>query len=61
MTERVKRLAGEQDRTIQAMYTRALRLGMDLEEERNRIACEAIKASERGRRASSTAAEGGQG
>ena len=49
MTERVKRLAGEQDRTVQAVYTRAIRLGLDLEEERHRIACEAIKASERRR------------
>ena len=50
MTGRVKRLAVEQDRTVQAVYTRALRVGLDLEEERQRIACEAIKASERGRR-----------
>ena len=50
MTARVKQLAEQQDRTIQAVYTRALRLGLDLEEERHRIACEAIKASEQGRR-----------
>jgi predicted transcriptional regulator len=47
MTARVKRLAAEQDRTAQAVYTRALRFGLDLEEERHRIACEAIKAAER--------------
>jgi predicted transcriptional regulator len=49
MTERVKRLAVEQDRTVQAVYTRALRLGLDVEEDRHRIACEAIKAAERRR------------
>lgn len=49
MTERVKHLAGEQDRTVQAVYTRAIRLGLDLEEQRHRIACEAIKASESAR------------
>ena len=49
MTDRIKRLAGEQDRTVQAVYTRALRLGLDVEEARRRIACEAIRASERRR------------
>jgi predicted transcriptional regulator len=47
VTERVKQLAKAQDRTVQGIYTRALRSGLDLEEDRHRIACEAIKASER--------------
>ena len=46
ITERMKRLSGEQDRTVQAVYTRAIRLGLALEEERHRIACDAIKAAE---------------
>lgn len=53
VAERAKRLAKSQDRTVQAVYSRALRLGLDLEEERDRIACEAIKASEQRRRAGS--------
>lgn len=47
MTDRVKHLATDQDRTVQAVYTRALRLGLDLVEEQHQIACEAIKASKR--------------
>lgn len=47
VAERARQLAASQDRTIQAVYSRALRLGMDLEEERSRIACEAIKSAER--------------
>ena len=58
MTERVKRLAGEQDRTVQAVYTRALRFGLDLEEERQQIVCEAIKTSERRRTAARSANQG---
>jgi hypothetical protein len=50
VAERARKLAASQDRTIQAVYSRALRLGMDLEEERGRIACEAIEAAERQRR-----------
>ena len=59
IADRVKRLAGEQDRTIQAVYTRAIRLGLDLEEEHHRIACEAIKAAERRRAARAHQAGGG--
>lgn len=59
MTERVRRLAEEQDRTVQAIYTRAIRLGLDLEEERHRIACEAIRTAERRRAATPPAEEGG--
>jgi predicted transcriptional regulator len=51
VAERATRLAKAQDRTLQAVYSRALRFGMDLEEERDRIACEAIKAAEGRRRA----------
>ena len=49
IADRVKRLSHEQDRTVQAVYTRAVRLGLDMEEERHRIACEAIRAAERRR------------
>lgn len=54
LTERVKQLSEQQDRTVQAVYTRAIRLGLDLEEERHRIACEAIRAAEQGRRPTPT-------
>ena len=51
LVDRAKQLSGQQDRSVQAIYARALRAGLDLEEERHRIACEAIiEAEERGRR-----------
>jgi predicted transcriptional regulator len=47
VAERARQLAASQDRSLQAVYSRALRLGLDLVEERDKIACEAIKAAER--------------
>jgi predicted DNA-binding protein len=47
VAERAKWLAATQERTIQATYARALRVGMDLEEEYARIACEAIEDTKR--------------
>ena len=49
MPERAKQLAADQDRTVQAVYGRALRLGLDAEEERDIIAREAIEAVSRRR------------
>ncbi len=58
LTARVKHLAEQQDRTVQAVYTRAIRFGLDLEEERQKIACEAIKAAEERRRRPAQAGTG---
>jgi predicted transcriptional regulator len=55
---RAKILAAVQDRTVQAVYGRALRLGLELEEERDRIASEAIEAAERRRASTGPGREG---
>ena len=47
VAERAKHLAESQERTMQAVYTRALRLGLDAEEEHDIIAHEAIEAAGR--------------
>ena len=45
LAERAKRVAAEQERTLQAVYGRALRHGLDVGEEHDRIALEAIEAA----------------
>lgn len=60
VADRAKRLAKSQDRTVQSVYSRALRLGLELEEERDRIACAAIKAAEAGRRAAGSVPREGE-
>ncbi len=47
LSDRAKAMANRQDRTVQAVFMRAVRLGLDQEEARERIACDAIKAAER--------------
>ncbi len=55
---RARQLAASQERTVQTVYGRALRLGLDIEEERDTIACTAIKASEFRRRSATTSGQG---